>query len=93
MADFYARTSEYWIDQVMKTSQSESGQEQLSHKELKREGFQLAKSRYEELSPTLERLEELENIQKEAEQEKQAKKERKKGKSSSSKKEKKRNPK
>ncbi|GAX26582.1 hypothetical protein FisN_21Lh047 [Fistulifera solaris] len=56
LADFYARTADYWNERA---AQIESGEE-MTQKELKRKGFGLAKERYEELEPILERLRELE---------------------------------
>jgi N-acetylneuraminic acid mutarotase len=56
LADFYARTADYWNERA---AQAESGEE-LTQKELKRKGFGLAKERYEELQPILERLRALE---------------------------------
>eukprot|EP00970_Alexandrium_tamarense_P009700 scaffold1943_cov76-Alexandrium_tamarense.AAC.1 len=48
--------------------------EALSSKELKREGFQLANDRFDELKPILDRLNELETMQQEAEEHKKEKK-------------------
>ena len=76
VADFYARTTEYWNMEAAKTVgqvAADSG-DSMSAKELKREGFQLAKHRYDELKPVLDRLNELEAMQHEAEEEKKAKK-------------------
>ncbi|GAX23268.1 hypothetical protein FisN_21Hh047 [Fistulifera solaris] len=56
LADFYARTADYWNERA---AHIESGEE-LTQKELKRKGFGLAKERYEELRPIMERLRELE---------------------------------
>jgi hypothetical protein len=79
VAEFYARTTEYWSAEAAKSAgaaAADSG-ERLSTKELAREGFLLAKERYEELKPVLERLDELENMQQEGAEEKQKKKEKK----------------
>jgi N-acetylneuraminic acid mutarotase len=85
LAEFYSRTSQHWNDEaaariVKESAASLSGTEKLSSKELKREGFNLASERYEELKPVLERLDELELQQKEAEEQRKEKKEKKKGK-------------
>lgn len=58
LADFYARTSEYWNAKAatQKTIESEDTQ---SAKDLKREGFGLARARFEELQPVIERLMDL----------------------------------
>eukprot|EP00957_Ditylum_brightwellii_P051215 3882650-Ditylum_brightwellii.AAC.1 len=68
------------------------GGERLTAKELKREGFALARKRYEELTPVLERLNDLDAQQREAEEGKKSKDKKKKSKdkSGSSSKEKKR---
>lgn len=79
LADFYARTSVYWEVTASKTIAN--GDEELSVKELKREGFKLAKELYEELKPVLDRLQELDEMQEEKESRK-AKKASKKEKKS-----------
>jgi len=79
VAEFYARTTEYWSVEAAKSAgvaAADSG-DRLSTKELAREGFLLAKERYEELKPVLERLDELEKMQQEGAEEKQKKKEKK----------------
>jgi len=80
VADFYARTTEYWnveaANSVGKIAADRG--DVMSTKELKREGFHLAKERYEELKPILERLTELENMQLESEDKKAKKKAEKK---------------
>lgn len=92
MADFYSRTSEYWNQQAAAmqaaaaATDNISEQERLSHKEMKREGFLLAKERYEELKPALERLNELEEMQTSAETKKNHKKDKDKSKKSDGKK-------
>lgn len=58
LADFYSRTSEYWNGQATEQFSSVDS-EPLTNKELKRQGFMLAKERYEDLAPVLERLTEL----------------------------------
>ena len=80
VADFYARTTEYWTGEAMNTvgKLAVDRGEPMSAKELKREGFQLANQRYDELKPTLERLNELERMQQDNEDSKAKKKERKK---------------
>ena len=65
LADFYARTSEYWNAEAAK--QASGTNQEFSNKELKREGFKLAKDRYDELRPVLDRLAELDLNQKSAE--------------------------
>ena len=54
LADFYSRTSDYWNKEVAKTSSDE-----LSAKEIKREGFSMARDRFDDLKPILERLTKL----------------------------------
>lgn len=71
LSDFYSRTSLYWEQEVTKNHEKMSiSMEDYSTKELKREGFQLAKKMYDELEPTLKRLAELESIQEEDNQKK-----------------------
>ena len=85
MADFYARTTNYWTAEAANTvgqAAADRG-ESMSSKELKGEAFGLAKARYEEIQPMLTRLNELDAMQKEAEdrhREKKAKKQEKKAK-------------
>ena len=57
LADFYSRTSGYWNDRAAEVVANTD--EPLSNKELKREGFKIAKDRFDELKPVLDRLEEL----------------------------------
>jgi Domain of unknown function (DUF4110) len=83
LAEFYSRTNQYWNDQAasnMATRRSET--EELSSKELKREGFKLASQRYDELRTVLERLDELQLQQREADEERNSRKEKRKGKDS-----------
>lgn len=84
LAEFYSRTSKYWNDEaatrIAQETATQSETEKLSSKELKREGFNLASERYDELKPVLERLDELELQQREAEEERKHRKEKKKGK-------------
>mmetsp|Transcript_4199 Transcript_4199/g.6417 ORF Transcript_4199/g.6417 Transcript_4199/m.6417 type:complete len:731 (+) Transcript_4199:102-2294(+) len=80
VAEFYARTTEYWSVEAAKSAgvaAADSG-ERLSTKELAREGFLLAKERYEQLKPMLQRLDELEAMQQEGAEEKHKKKDKKK---------------
>ena len=80
VADFYVRTTEYWNVEAGKTvgqAAADRG-DAMSSKELKREGFSLARKRYDELKPVLERLEELENMQQDKEEKKAKKKSEKK---------------
>ena len=82
VAEFYARTTEHWSMEAAKSAgvvAADSG-ERLSAKELAREGFLLAKKRYDELKPVLQRLDELEAMQREGAEEKQKKKDKKKSK-------------
>jgi len=58
LAEFYARTSDYWNNEAIRQF-SGVDSEPLTNKELKREGFTLAKERFEDLGPVLERLAEL----------------------------------
>jgi len=54
LADFYSRTSKYWNEVA---AEKVSGMDsELTKKELKRQGFNFAKERYQELGPVLERL-------------------------------------
>lgn len=57
LADFYSRTSAYWNDLAAKELIGTDSE--LSNKELKRQGFKLAQTRYNELEPVLNRLAEL----------------------------------
>jgi hypothetical protein len=61
VADFYSRTLEYWKIEA-ENSITDRG-ETSSSKELNREGYRLAKERYEGVQPALERLAELETLQ------------------------------
>ena len=58
LADFYSRTSEFWNSQVVKHFVGFDS-ELPTNKELKRQGFILAKDRFEDLVPVMKRLEEL----------------------------------
>lgn len=55
LSDFYARTGDYWNKLAADTTRN-SSQASLSSKELKRESFALARERFSELEPILERL-------------------------------------
>jgi N-acetylneuraminic acid mutarotase len=57
LADFYSRTSTTWNNEA--ATQLAGTDSDLSNKELKRQGFILAKDRYEELRPVLDRMAEL----------------------------------
>lgn len=57
LADFYSRTAQYW--NKLAAERIAATDAELSNKELKREGFKLAQSRYEEIQPVLERLAKL----------------------------------
>lgn len=76
LADFYARTSVYWTQKAVDSSEDVANEE-LSVKELKREGFNLAQSRYEELKHVLDRLQELEADQEESKDKKERKEKKK----------------
>jgi len=79
LADFYSRTSSFWNGQAAETIATTN--DELSNKELKREGFKLAKHRYDELKPVLDRLVELEiSSKQERRAEKHSKTEKKKDK-------------
>lgn len=50
---------DYWNEQAAELDKAVNSNEALSSKELKREGFGLARKRYEVLEPVMERLKEL----------------------------------
>jgi hypothetical protein len=78
LADFYARTVSHWAQKASALlDDSIKSNEELSAKELKREGFSLARERYDELRHVLGRLHELEIAQKEREERKESKKTKK----------------
>lgn len=58
LADFYSRTADYWNSQATEQLAGIDS-EPLTQKELKRQGFILAKERYDDLAPVRERLAEL----------------------------------
>ena len=70
LTDFYARTSDYWNSQTGLSKESGA-----PPKEIKRQGFALAKNRFESLEEVLERFTALELQYR---KEKKAKKEKKK---------------
>ena len=76
VADFYARTTEHWNAEAESTAGRVAADrgEAMSAKELKREGFRLARERYERLKPVLDRLDELESAQLERGEDRKAKK-------------------
>ncbi|KAL3777575.1 hypothetical protein ACHAW5_008594 [Stephanodiscus triporus] len=80
VADFYTRTSHYWIEEAAKLAENRAAYRggSISTKELKREGFHLANERHEELKQILDRLDELESFQLEFEEKKARKKAEKK---------------
>ena len=80
LADFYTRTSLYW--ELTATKATTNGDEELSVKELKREGFKLAEELYGDLKSTLDRLQELDETQKDKEFQKSKKASKKKEKKS-----------
>lgn len=55
LSDFYARTATYWNEEAV-SMLSKRGEQVASAKELKREAFALARKRFEDLEPVLERL-------------------------------------
>ena len=59
LADFFSRTSSYWNEQALEMMKQNDESVEPSKKEIKREGFQLARKRFEELEPVMERLKEL----------------------------------
>ena len=78
VADFYARTTDYWVAEAVKSGQSSTAESNvsflnLSSKELKGQAFHLCKARYGEIQPVLDRLNELDALQKEAEKDKKSK--------------------
>ena len=75
VADFYARTTEYWNGEAAKDAAGKDAI--MSTKEVRREGFGQARERYEELKPVLDRLSELESAQAESEEKKAKKKDKK----------------
>ena len=54
LADFYSRTSKYW--NTLAAEAVPGSDTKLSNKELKREGFKLAQTRFDELQPVVERV-------------------------------------
>lgn len=74
VADFYARTSEYWNEQATAAAQHE-GLQPLSTKDLRRDGFNLARKRVDDLKPIMDRLNELDQLYREADREKKGFKE------------------
>ena len=67
LRQFYARTAAYWSEEVARrwraASATGDGSEVMGEKEVKREGFLLAETRYNELLPIMQRLTELEKQQ------------------------------
>lgn len=78
VADFYSRTSEHWNEAAEKLIEHRG--ESVSSKDLKREGFHLAKERFEEVKPILDRLADLETLQMERKEQKEKKKSEKRAK-------------
>lgn len=76
VADFYARTTDYWTLEAANTVGQVAADrgESMSSKELKGSAFELAKGRYEEVQPLLERLNEIDAQQREAEEDRKEKK-------------------
>ena len=80
LAAFYTRTSSYWEQEAVKqvVANQDGEKEEQSAKELKRAGFNLAKDRFEQVQPALQRLDELENTHTERESHPKEKKSSKK---------------
>jgi len=81
VADFYSRTTHYWSEEAAKSAgkiAADQGESIATTKELKSEGFRLARERHEELDQTVGRLGELEKLQLECEEKKARKKAEKK---------------
>jgi Domain of unknown function (DUF4110)/Galactose oxidase, central domain len=83
LADFYSRTSKYWNEKAAETLAAAAveggggGDEAVSNKkELKREGFGLAKKRYEDLEHIMKQLDELDMSSSSAKKEKRDNKDR-----------------
>ena len=80
LADFYSRTSVHWTQKGSGPLDAGISQtDELTAKELKREGFNLARdiNRYDELKQVLARLNELESTPQESEERKEKKKSKK----------------
>jgi hypothetical protein len=78
LADFYLRTLVHWIQKASGPLDAGISQtDELTAKELKREGFNLARDRYDELKQVLARLNELESTPQESEERKEKKKSKK----------------
>lgn len=82
LADFYARTSDYWNSKAAAQVGSDSEATPMSTKEVKRGGFALARTRFDELEPIIERLMKL-KLQRKQEKELKAEKKSSKSKKSS----------
>ena len=68
MSEFYSRTSDFWTQKAASSIQKRSVPgEPMSNKAMKREGFLMAQSRFDELRPVIDRLNELELQQEEVE--------------------------
>jgi len=80
LADFYSRTLVHWTQKASGPRDAGISQtDELTAKELKREGFNLARdiNRYDELKQVLARLNELESTPQESEERKEKKKSKK----------------
>ena len=95
MSSFYSRTAQYWEGKAaerIKATEALGGESisAISTKELKREGFNMAKERYDHLKPVMDELKDLE-VQSTFEKKKKEGRSRDKDKKKKGKKEKKRN--
>ena len=81
LAEFYSRTMHYWNEEAAKSAgklPADRGMPITTTKEVKREGFCLAKERHEEIERILGRLGELESLLLECDEKKARKKAEKK---------------
>jgi hypothetical protein len=67
LGQFFSRTADKWIGDYLAHHMIEG--ERIEGKQLRRKAFELAKSRYDEIWPTLEELYELEDEQRKQEEE------------------------
>ena len=59
LAEFFSRTADYWNEKALGLLKQSGGTSEPSKKELKREGFKLARERFEQLEPVMVLLREL----------------------------------
>ena len=69
LKQFFARTAAFWNEQVVDAWRERGEEERLTEKEVKREAFKLAETRYNELLPSLNKLREMEEQQTHMEEE------------------------